>query len=144
MTLLVRVTRQSAKPAKNASILKPDIKVFGWGPAFPASPRSLPKENQTVKEEGEITLLRPLIPQTAIGLLTTEGDPWHPKPGLWNNLEGLGGEGGWDRGSGWGGIHVHLWPIHVDVWQKPSQYCNYPPIKKINYFLKKRKGVLRR
>ena len=19
--------------------------------------------------------------------------------------------------------HVYLWPIHVDVWQKPSQYC---------------------
>ena len=23
-----------------------------------------------------------------------------------------------------------LWLIHVDAWQKPSQYCNYPPIKK--------------
>ena len=21
------------------------------------------------------------------------------------------------------GTHVYLWPIHVDVWQKPSQYC---------------------
>ena len=21
------------------------------------------------------------------------------------------------------------WLIHVDIWQKPSQYCNYPPIK---------------
>ena len=21
------------------------------------------------------------------------------------------------------GMHVYLWPIHVDVWQKPSQYC---------------------
>ena len=20
-------------------------------------------------------------------------------------------------------IHVYLWPVHVDVWQKPSQYC---------------------
>ena len=27
------------------------------------------------------------------------------------------------------GTHVYLWPIRVDVWQKPSQYCNYPPIK---------------
>ena len=26
-------------------------------------------------------------------------------------------------GSGWGGTHVSLWSIHVDVWQKPSQYC---------------------
>ena len=22
-----------------------------------------------------------------------------------------------------GGTHVHLWLIHVDIWQKPSQYC---------------------
>ena len=22
-----------------------------------------------------------------------------------------------------GQTHVYLWPIHVDVWQKPSQYC---------------------
>ena len=21
------------------------------------------------------------------------------------------------------GIYVYLWPIHVDVWQKPTQYC---------------------
>jgi len=21
------------------------------------------------------------------------------------------------------GICVYLWPIHIDVWQKPSQYC---------------------
>ena len=25
--------------------------------------------------------------------------------------------------------HVYLWPIHVDIWQKPSQYFNYSPIK---------------
>jgi len=24
---------------------------------------------------------------------------------------------------GGGGTHVHLWLIHVDVWQKTSQYC---------------------
>ena len=22
-----------------------------------------------------------------------------------------------------GGTYVHLWLIHVDVWQKPTQYC---------------------
>ena len=44
------------------------------------------------------------------------------KPVLWNNSEGWCGEGG---GSGaWdGATHVHLWLIHVDVWQKPPQYC---------------------
>ena len=27
------------------------------------------------------------------------------------------------------GIYAYLWLIHVDVWQKPAQYRNYPPIK---------------
>ena len=27
------------------------------------------------------------------------------------------------------GTNVCLWLIHVDVWQNPSQYYNYPPIK---------------
>ena len=38
----------------------------------------------------------------------------HPKLVLWDNPEGWGGEGG---GRGF------LWLIHVDVWQKPPQYC---------------------
>ena len=40
---------------------------------------------------------------------------------------------GWPWGMGWGGrreggsrwgTHVQLWLIHVNVWQKPPQYCN--------------------
>ena len=34
--------------------------------------------------------------------------------------DGLGRERG--SGSRWG-IHVHPWLIHVNVWQKPPQYC---------------------
>ena len=30
--------------------------------------------------------------------------------------------GRWEGGSGWG-IHVNLWLIHVNVQQKPLQYC---------------------
>ena len=30
------------------------------------------------------------------------------------------------------GTHVHPWLIHVNVWQKPLQCCNQPPIKKKN------------
>ena len=30
--------------------------------------------------------------------------------------------------------YVYLWLIHVDVWEKSTQYCNYPNIK--NKFLK--------
>ena len=29
---------------------------------------------------------------------------------------------GWEGGSGWG-THVNPWLIHVNVWQKPLQYC---------------------
>ena len=36
--------------------------------------------------------------------------------------EGLDGEGG-RRVVQDGGTHVHPWLIHVDVWQKSSQYC---------------------
>ena len=28
----------------------------------------------------------------------------------------------WEAGSGWG-THVNPWLIHVNVWQKPLQYC---------------------
>ena len=49
-------------------------------------------------------------------------DAGNPKPVLCNNLEGWGGEGG-GRGLQEWGTHVCLWPIHVDVWQRPSQYC---------------------
>ena len=34
--------------------------------------------------------------------------------------DGMGWEVG--RGSGWG-THVNPWLIHVNVWQKPLQYC---------------------
>ena len=42
------------------------------------------------------------------------------KPGLSDNLEGWDGvEGRFKRE----GIYIYLWLIHVDVWQKPTQYC---------------------
>ena len=44
------------------------------------------------------------------------------------NPEGQGGEGG-RREVQDGGDTVYLWLIYTDVWQKPSQYWNYPPIK---------------
>ena len=40
----------------------------------------------------------------------------------WDDPEGLDGEGGGGGGSGWG-THVHPLLIHVNVWQKPLQYC---------------------
>ena len=46
----------------------------------------------------------------------------HSKPVLWDNPEGWHGEGGRRRVQD-EGDHVYPWLIHVDVWQKPSQYC---------------------
>ena len=42
---------------------------------------------------------------------------------------GMGWGGRWEGGSGWG-THVHPRLNHVNVWQKPLQYCKvWPPIK---------------
>ena len=42
----------------------------------------------------------------------------------WDDPAGWDGEGsgGWGQVSGLG-TRVHPWQIHVDVWQKPLQYC---------------------
>ena len=49
-------------------------------------------------------------------------DAGSPKPELCDNLEGWDGEevGGRFKREG---THVYLWLIHVDIWQKPTQYC---------------------
>ena len=46
----------------------------------------------------------------------------HSKSVLWDDPEGWAGEGG-RRGGQNGCTHVHPWLIHVNVWQKPLQYC---------------------
>ena len=46
----------------------------------------------------------------------------HSKLVHWDNPEGWDEEGG-GRGIWDGGTHVHLWMIHVGVWQKSPQYC---------------------
>ena len=54
-----------------------------------------------------------------------EFDVWcrEPKAGdLWQ-------PGGMGWGERWEGSHLCLWPTHDDVWQRPSQYYNYPSIK---------------
>ena len=56
----------------------------------------------------------------------------------WVDPEGWDGEGG-GGSSGWG-TDVHPWLTHVNVWQKPLQYCNYPSIKIHNFFFLKNNG----
>ena len=41
-------------------------------------------------------------------------------PVHWDDSEGWDGEGG---GRGVRDVHVHPGLIHVNVWQKPPQYC---------------------
>ena len=46
-------------------------------------------------------------------------DAGNPKPMLCDNLEGWGGEESGRRVQ----EGRHIWLIHDDAWQKPSQYC---------------------
>ena len=63
------------------------------------------------------------------------------RPGALGRLRGIGWRGRWGGGSGWG-IHVTPWLIHVNVWQKPLQYCKVISLQliKINEKKKKKKG----
>ena len=40
----------------------------------------------------------------------------------WDDPEGWDGEGCGRGGSVWG-THVNPWLIHINVWQRPLQYC---------------------
>ena len=53
----------------------------------------------------------------------------------WDDAEGWNGEGG----SGWG-THVHPWLIHVNVWQKPPQYCKVISLQ-LKQILKRKKPI---
>ena len=44
------------------------------------------------------------------------------RAGALGRPRGMGWGGRWEGGSGWG-THVNPWLIHVNVWQKPLQYC---------------------
>ena len=45
-----------------------------------------------------------------------------PGAGALGRPRGMGWRGRREGGSGWG-THVNPWLIHVNVWQKPLQYC---------------------
>ena len=51
--------------------------------------------------------------------------------------DGEGGGGGWGWGSGWG-THVNPRLIHVNVWQKPLQYCKVISLEQIKINGKKK------
>ena len=51
---------------------------------------------------------------------------------------GRGWRGRWEGGLGWG-THVNPWLIHVNVWQKPLQYCKVISLQLIKINEKKKK-----
>ena len=63
-------------------------------------------------------------------------------PGALGRPRGMGWGGRWDGGSGWG-THVNLWLIHVNVWQKPLQYCEVIILQLIKINEKKLKNKKR-
>ena len=46
----------------------------------------------------------------------------------------------WEGGSGWG-TYVHPWLIHVNVWQKPLQYCKVISLQLNKFILKQKKAI---
>ena len=58
----------------------------------------------------------------------------------WEDPEGWDGEGVWEGASGWG-AHVNPWLIHVNVWEKPLQYCKVISLQLIKINEKKNRYV---
>ena len=60
------------------------------------------------------------------------------RAGALGRPRGMGWGGRWEEGSGWG-AHVNSWLIHVNVWQKPLQYCKVISLQLINIKEKKKR-----
>ena len=63
--------------------------------------------------------------KSMISLGRTKVPVCHRSPvqvGCMRQVLGAGALGRWEGGSGWE-THVNPWLIHVNVWQKPLQYC---------------------
>ena len=59
-------------------------------------------------------------------------------PGALGRPRGMGWRGRWEGASGWG-MHVNPCLIHVNVWQKPLQYCKVITLQLIKINGKKKK-----
>ena len=60
------------------------------------------------------------------------------RAGALGRPRGMGWGGRWERGLGWG-THVNPWMIHVNVWQKPLQYCKVISLQLIKISEKQQK-----
>ena len=61
-------------------------------------------------------------------------------PGALGRPRGMGWGGRREGGSGWG-THVNPWLIHVNVWQKPLQYCKVIRLQLIKINGKKKRTI---
>ena len=52
----------------------------------------------------------------------------------------MGWGGRWEGGLGWG-TYVNPWLTHVNVWQKPLQYCKVVSLQLIKINGKKNKKI---
>ena len=59
------------------------------------------------------------------------------RAGALGRPRGTGWGGRWEEGSRWG-THVNPWLIHVNVWQKPLQYCKIISLQLIKINEKKK------
>ena len=59
-------------------------------------------------------------------------------PGALGRPRGIGCRGRWEGGSGWG-TYVNPLLIHVNVWQKPLQYCKVISLQLMKIKKKKRR-----
>ena len=63
------------------------------------------------------------------------------RAGALGRPRGMGWGGRWEGGSRWG-THVNPWLIHVNVWQKPLQYCKVISLQLIKISEKKKKNTV--
>ena len=63
---------------------------------------------------------------------------WVLRAGALGRPKGMGWRVRWEGGSGWE-THVNPWLIHVNVWQKPLQYCKVISLQRIKINGKKNK-----
>ena len=61
-------------------------------------------------------------PISRVKQITSPGWMQVLRAGALGRSRGMGWGGRREGGSGWG-IHVNPWLTHVNVWQKPLQYC---------------------
>ena len=62
------------------------------------------------------------------------------RAGALGRPRGMGWGGMWEGGLGWG-THVNPWLIHVNVWQKPLQYCKVISLQLIKINEKKKEKI---